>query len=133
MIHVPANVYRHVPARAINLQLVMPRPLILQTAHAVMYARMAALVAVKEIVKVAVVLVVEGALIAVSSLAEVIVMAPVDISVLYVEGVLDNASVPPQPGQEPLHLEPQLQPLVMQWLIVSLAAMLSVLTHAVDV
>ena len=98
-----------------------------------MYARMAALVAVKEIVKVAVVLVVEGALIAVSSLAEVIVMAPVDISVLYVEGVLDNASVPPQPGQEPLHLEPQLQPLVMQWLIVSLAAMLSALTHAVDV
>ena len=133
MIHVLANVYRHVPARAINLQLVMPRPHILQTAHVVMYVRMAALAAVKAIVKVAVVLVVEGALIAVSSLAEVIVMAPVDISVLYVEGVLDNALHQVQPRQEHLHLEPQLQPLVMQWLIVSLAAMLSVLMHAVDV
>lgn len=98
-----------------------------------MYARMAALAAVKAIVKVAVVRVVEGVLIAVSSLAEVIVMAPVDTSVLYVEGVLDNASVPPQPRQEPLHLEPQLQPLVIQWLTVLPAVMPFVLMHAVDV
>ena len=98
-----------------------------------MYARMAALAAVKAIVKVAVVLVVEGALIAVSSLAEVIVMAPVDTSVLYVEGVRDNASAPPKPRQERLHLEPQLQPLVMRWLIALPAVMPFVLMHAVDV
>ena len=111
----------------------MLRHHILPTVYAVMYARMVALVVVRAIVRVVVVLVVEDVLIVVSFPVDIIVMAHVDISVLYVEDVLDNVSVPPLPRQELLHLELQLQLLAMQWLIVLLAAMLSVLTHVVDV
>ena len=93
---------------------------------------MDALVVVRVTVKDAVVHVAVGVLTVVNSRAVMVVMVHVDISVPYVVDALDNVLAPPPLKQERLHLEPQLQPLVMLQLTVLPAVMHFVLMHVVD-